>query len=151
MTGQVLDYSVQTSEGIISGDDSNRYRFAGSDWPGATAPIRGTLVDFDVQDGNRAVSIYLIQPTTPAATATPAASAATPSGAPKVRMTAAMLAWTVGVFGVHKFYLGEKGGVMRIVLTCTFIGMPVSGILAAVDAIKLLQMSDDDFNRQYNG
>ena len=61
-----------------------------------------------------------------------------------------MLAWTVGVFGVHKFYLGEKGGVLRIVLSCTFIGLPVSGILAALDAIKLLGMSDELFNRQYN-
>lgn len=147
MTGQVLDYSVQSNEGIISGDDSHRYRFVGSDWPGATAPIRGTLVDFDVRDGNHAVSIYLIQPTTPA---TSVASAAPAPDGPKNRMTAAMLAWTVGVFGVHKFYLGEKGGVLRIILSCTFIGLPVSGILAALDAMKLLGMSDEQFNRQYN-
>ena len=67
MTGQVLDYSIQTNEGIISGDDSQRYRFVGSDWPGASVPVRGTLVDFDIADGNRAVSIYLAEPSAPPA------------------------------------------------------------------------------------
>lgn len=67
MTGQVLDYSIQTNEGIISGDDSQRYRFAGSDWPASSAPTRGTLVDFDIAEGNRAVSIYLVEPIAPPA------------------------------------------------------------------------------------
>ena len=65
MTGQVLDYSIQTNEGVISGDDHQRYRFAGSDWPEASAPTRGTLVDFDIAEGNRAVSIYVVEPIAP--------------------------------------------------------------------------------------
>ena len=165
MTGQVLDYSIQTNQGFISGDDSQRYTFAGSDWPGASAPERGTRVDFDIQDGNRAVSIYLVDapavPTAPPAvpTAPPAVPQSTPTPqqtAPqvatggKVRTTAAILA-LVG-FGVHKFYLGETGGgILRIVLLCTIIGAPITGILCLIDAIKLFQMTDADFDRQYNG
>ena len=162
MTGQVLDYSIQTNEGIISGDDSQRYRFAGSDWPGASVPTRGTLVDFDIAEGNRAVSIYLAEPIAPPAitqqsaqpiaapvTQQPAVSA--PSGSRKDRSTAALLALLAGGLGIHKFYLGEKGGVLRIILTCTGIGFFVSGLLGLLDALKLFQMSDAEFDRQYNG
>ena len=157
MTGQVLDYSIQTNEGVISGDDHQRYRFAGSDWPGAAAPVRGTLVDFDIADGNRAVSIYLVEPIAPPAVPQQSApvqqyqpSTAT-TGNRKDRNTAAVLAILLGGVGANKFYLGEKGGVLRIVLTCTCIGYPIAGILGIMDGIKLLQMSDADFDRQYNG
>ena len=113
MTGQVLDYSIQTNEGIISGDDSQRYRFAGADWPGSTAPVRGTLVDFDIEDGNRAVSIHLVEPTAPPAvpqsTHTPQQTAPQVATGGKVRTTAAILALVLGGLGVHKFYLGEMG------------------------------------------
>ena len=157
MTGQVLDYSIQTNEGIISGDDSQRYRFAGSDWPGASAPVRGTLVDFDIADGNRAVSIYLVG-TSPASSSSPNPASQTASSYPapstaarKEKMTAALLALFAGMFGIHKFYLGEGGGVVRIILTCCMITAPVSGVLGLIDAIKLFQMSEADFDRQYNG
>jgi hypothetical protein len=55
--GTILDYSIQTSEGIISGDDNNRYKFAGSEWKVSDAPMRGQRVDFDVLEG-RATSVY---------------------------------------------------------------------------------------------
>ena len=61
MTGQVLDYSVQTNGGIISGADGVRYTFSGAEWPAGAAPVRGTPVDFEVRDGNRAAGIYLIE------------------------------------------------------------------------------------------
>ena len=67
MTGQVLDYSVQTNEGIISGADGVRYTFPGAGWPAGAAPVRGTPVDFEVRDGNRAVGICLIETDAPAA------------------------------------------------------------------------------------
>ena len=154
MTGQVLDYSIQTNEGIISGDDSQRYRFAGSDWPGASAPVRGTLVDFDIAEGNRAVSIYLVQPTAPPSVTQQSAPVQTAPpyqqtvAGGKVRTTAAVLAF----FGIGKFYLGENGaGILRIVLYCTIIGAPISAFLCLMDAIKLLQMSDAEFDQRYNG
>ena len=164
MTGQVLDYSIQTNEGFISGDDSQRYRFAGSDWPGASAPVRGTRVDFDIQDGNRAVSSYLVDAVAPPAAPvaqqpppvqpyqTPPAYQQPAASGGKVRMTAALLALLLGGFGIHKFYLGESGaGIVRLILTIIIITWPVSAVLALIDAIKLFQMTDADFDRQYNG
>ena len=146
MTGQVLDYSVQTNEGIISGADGVRYTFPGAEWPAGAAPVRGTPVDFEVRDGNRAVGIYLIETTTPAAEASPGMT-----GAGKDRRMAMQLALALGVVGAHKFYLGEKGGVLRIVLSCTIVGLAITGLLALLDALKLAQMPDAEFNRRYNG
>ena len=57
MTGQILDYSVQTNTGYISGDDGNRYTFSGADWEGAGPPRVGTRVDF-AAEGNAATAIY---------------------------------------------------------------------------------------------
>ena len=162
MTGQVLDYSIQTNEGVISGDDHHRYRFAGADWPGATIPTRGTLVDFDIAEGNRAVSIYLVEPIAPPAVpqsappAVPVAQqpgqnyrpAVAPSGKRKDRTTAALLAILLGGLAAHKFYLGEKGAVVRILLGPVFF---IGYFLSLMEGIKLLTMSDEDFDRQYNG
>lgn len=57
MKGTILDYSIRTNEGIITGDDNNRYRFAGSEWKASDAPVRGQRTDFDVTEG-RATCIY---------------------------------------------------------------------------------------------
>lgn len=59
MKGQLLDYSVQTNSGVISGDDGLRYTFFGSDWKDDVSPSRGMVVDFDTQDKN-AVAIYQV-------------------------------------------------------------------------------------------
>ncbi len=57
MKGAILDYSIQTGEGIISGDDNNRYKFAGSEWKTSDAPTRGQRVDFIVAEG-RAIEVF---------------------------------------------------------------------------------------------
>ena len=57
MTGQILDYSVQTNTGFIAGDDGNRYTFTGADWQETGPPRAGTRVDFDTE-GNAATAIY---------------------------------------------------------------------------------------------
>ena len=149
MTGQVLDYSVQTNEGIISGADGVRYTFSGADWPAGAAPTRGVPVDFETRDGSRAVGIYLIETAAPPADLPRRTPPET--GAGKDRRLAVQLAMVLGVLGAHKFYLGEKGGVLRIILSCTIVGLAVSGLLGLLDGIKLLQMSDAEFHRRYNG
>jgi hypothetical protein len=58
MKGTILDFSIQTGEGIISGDDNNRYKFAGSEWKTSDAPACGKRVDFDINEG-RGTCIYL--------------------------------------------------------------------------------------------
>ena len=62
-------------------------------------------------------------------------------------MTAGLLALFVGGFGVHKFYLGQAGIGVVYLLFC-WTGIP--GIIAFIEGIILLTMSDDDFNAKYN-
>jgi|GEM_PF-4904719 len=63
MKGTILDFSIQAGEGIISGDDNNRYKFAGSEWKAEDAPTRGQRVDFDQENG-LAIQVYLEMPKT---------------------------------------------------------------------------------------
>lgn len=66
---------------------------------------------------------------------------------PKSRLAAALLAWFLGVFGVHRFYVGKVGtGVLMIV---TIGGL---GIWTLVDFIMILVGSfrDKEGLRLYN-
>ena len=57
MKGRLLDFSIQTNSGIISGDDGKRYTFIGAQWRETTIPQRGMYVDFEVQD-TEALGVY---------------------------------------------------------------------------------------------
>ena len=58
MKGNILDFSIQTNTGIISGDDQNRYNFTGAEWRGQRPPTRGDRVDFDVDHTGNAIQIF---------------------------------------------------------------------------------------------
>ena len=58
MKGSILDFSIQTNTGIISGDDQNRYNFTGAEWRGQRPPARGDRVDFDVDNAGSAIQIF---------------------------------------------------------------------------------------------
>jgi hypothetical protein len=63
---------------------------------------------------------------------------------PKSRLAAALLAWFLGVFGVHRFYVGKIGtGVLMIV---TFGGL---GLWALIDFIMILVGSFKDKQDRY--
>lgn len=59
MKGTLLDFSIQTNEGIITGQDNNRYKFSGAEWKENVSPSRGQQVDFDVNQSGQAVGIYI--------------------------------------------------------------------------------------------
>lgn len=62
------------------------------------------------------------------------------------RIAAALLAFFLGGFGVHKFYLGRTGaGILYLLFFWTFI----PAIVAFVEMIIYLTMSDEDFARKY--
>lgn len=64
----------------------------------------------------------------------------------KSRIAAALLAFFLGGFGVHKFYLGQVGlGILYLVFFWTLI----PGVIAFIEFILLLVMSDEDFARKY--
>lgn len=58
MKGMILDYSIQQNQGVISGDDGNRYTFTGTEWKENTAPYKGQRVDFETQMAGQATQIY---------------------------------------------------------------------------------------------
>lgn len=65
----------------------------------------------------------------------------------KTKLTAALLAFFLGGWGVHKFYLGKTGqGILYILFCWTFI----PSIIAFIEFIVLITMSDETFNQKYN-
>jgi hypothetical protein len=57
--GKILDYSIQNSAGVISGDDGQRYNFISAEWKSDKAPASGQIVDFSI-DGINAMALYLV-------------------------------------------------------------------------------------------
>lgn len=145
MKGRILDFSVQTNSGAISGDDGSRYQFAGSEWKGEVPPAKGMAVDFDVQ-GDQAVAVYQ-------------AVAAAGSRPEKDKLVAGLLAIFLGGLGVHKFYLGYNGPGLVYLITNTvgwivtifLLGLPniVLGFMALIEGIIYLTKTDDDFQQTY--
>jgi len=148
MKGHVLDFSVQTNTGVISGADGSRYTFSGSQWKGDTPPVRGMLVDFDMQGAN-AVAVYRAIGS--------AGSAAAPGS--KNKVAAGLLAIFLGGLGIHKFYLGYTGpGLVYLlvntigwVVTIFLLGLPnmALGIMALVEGIIYLTKTDEEFEQTY--
>lgn len=136
MKGSILDFSVQSNTGVISGDDQNRYQFMGSDWNGHASPARGQRVDFEENGQGHALNIYLISGANPL----------TIQAGQKNRIIAAVLAFFLGGLGVHKFYLGRIGwGIVYLLFCWTFI----PSIVAFIEFIIYLCTSDEDFARKY--
>ncbi len=148
MKGQVLDYSVQSNTGVITGADGSRYTFAGSEWNGATPPARGVAVDFN-PEGRNALSVYKAL----------VGSGAAGGAESKDRMTAGLLALFLGWLGAHKFYLGFTGpGLVFLLIntagwlvTWIVLGIPniVMGIFALVEGVVYLTKSDEEFHQLY--
>lgn len=72
---------------------------------------------------------------------------------PKNKITAAMLAFFTGFVGGHKLYLGKTGGfigLMILFIVSINVGMPISLLVGVMHGIKLLKMTDQEFDKQYN-
>ena len=148
MKGQILDYSVQTNTGVISGEDGTRYTFSGSEWNGDTPPTRGIRVDFDEKDGN-AVAVYKAL----------VGSSSSGSTGEKSKLTAGLLAIFLGGLGIHKFYLGYTGpGLVYLLfntvgwaVTWLLAGLPnfALGVIALIEGIIYLTKSDEEFEQIY--
>lgn len=62
MQGKILDFSVSTNEGFISGNNNCRYRFKGSSWRENVNPERNMLVDFDIdKNSGEAIDIFICE------------------------------------------------------------------------------------------
>jgi TM2 domain-containing membrane protein YozV len=71
----------------------------------------------------------------------------------KSRIIAGLLALILGVFGIHRFYLRDIGGgifyIILFIITNSF-WFPVTGILGLIEAIRLFNMSNQEFDEKYN-
>ena len=150
MQGQILNYSVQTNAGVITGDDGNRYTFAGSEWKENALPAHGMRVDFEVR-GATAVSVYR---------ALAGAVWRRRRVRSKSKVVAGVLGILLGGLGIHKFYLGITGPglvmlglfILGCIMTLVFIGsflLFALGIIGFIEGIIYLTKSDEEFEELY--
>jgi TM2 domain-containing membrane protein YozV len=130
MKGQLLDFSVQKNEGVISAADGARYSFAGSEWLGDAPPSRGVWVDFEIQ-GTQAMGVY------PAL-----GQVSNVLRGDKSKAATTLLCAFLGGFGAHKFYMGAWGWGLVYLLTC-WLYIPF--IVALVEWVRYVLMTDDEF------
>lgn len=152
MKGQVLEFSIQTNAGIISGDDGNRYTFTGAEWKESRPPNAGAYVDFATEEGSSdASSIYLVR----GAGGTSSLGGDTPN-----KIAAGLLAIFLGALGVHKFYLGYKNegiillaivgsGFLFSFLLVGLLWVWVPGVIGLIEGIIYLTKTDEEFERVY--
>ena len=139
MKGQILDFSIQTNTGYISGGDGKRYHFSGQEWKDNKAPNKGMNVDFDVNNNNEAIAIFVLASNKNSIINHQQAGN-------KSRIVAAILAFFLGGLGIHKFYLGQIGwGIIYLIFCWTFI----PSIVAFIEFIIYLCTSDEDFAKKY--
>ena len=139
MKGKILDFNIQSSSGVISADDGQRYNFSSAEWKSEKSPAANQNVDFSI-DGENATGIYLEM---------------NASNSDKSKIVAALLAFFLGGLGIHKFYLGcNVAGITMLVLFLggfILLGLPtvIMAIIAFIEFILYLIKSDDDFQRIY--
>jgi TM2 domain-containing membrane protein YozV len=130
MKGQILNFSVQNNEGIITTAEGARFSFLGADWKSDAIPTRGAWVDFEVLD-QRAIGVYRAL-----------GNAITSKQEGKNKSITTLLAIFLGGFGAHKFYLGSWGWGIVYLLTCWLY---VPFVVAMVEWIRIVLMSDEEF------
>ena len=163
MKGEILDFSVQTNAGVISGDDGNRYSFAGNNWQESSVPQRGQRVDFQ-PDADIAIGIYAELAEVVPLNINPNPSGTSTPPQVKSKIAAGLLAIFLGGLGIHKFYLGYLGvGFLYLALwlvalasACTIIGLVVAiplsltiWVITLVEGIIYLTKSDEEFHQTY--
>ncbi|HEX4183383.1 MAG TPA: NINE protein [Caulobacteraceae bacterium] len=138
MRGKVLSYNDLQGEGLISGDDGQRYPFVrGVLQNGVRYVSPGADVDFQLEDG-KAIGVYVV---------------AGPMGG-KNRIAAALLAVFLGHWGVHKFYLGKTNAGIIMLLAgtigwCLILPAIINWVIAICEFIIYLTKTDQEFYQEY--
>jgi len=134
MQGTVLKFDKQTSIGLISASDGNRYEFKGENIQSNFDALKtGSSVDFQIDDDN-AVQIYLLH--------------ASKGNDEKSKIAA-------GLLGIHKFYLGyTKTGIIFLLIgvlgfILLLIPTVIISIIALIEGIIYLTKSDESFDKTY--
>ena len=141
MRGEILAFDYRTGTGEISGDDGARYRFGVGEWQPLEQPQPGQQVHFDPARGEALAIRRRAGQSRPASE--------------KNKIVAAILAIIFGWVGVHKFYLNQNGaGAIMLLGSLTgvvLLAIPtmIFGIIAFIEALIYLTMSDGEFHRRY--
>lgn len=158
LRGRIASFDPRARSGVIAGSDGLHYSFFAEAWRETVPPAPGMEVDFVASDG-RATSVHLLS--------------GAPGGGygygdrstglrayPKSRVTAAVLAFFLGEFGVHKFYLGYIGEgfamlamylvswVLVIVIIGIF-GVIALHVIVIIEFVIYLSKSDEEFHQMY--
>ena len=68
----------------------------------------------------------------------------------KSKTVAGWLAFFLGSFGAHKFYLGYNGaGIAHLALSLTIIGAPVNALICIAEFLIYMTKSDEEFHQTY--
>jgi TM2 domain-containing membrane protein YozV len=68
----------------------------------------------------------------------------------KKKLTAILLAWFLGVFGAHQFYLGNtKRGIIYLVGSFFCITMPVVWVFVIIDLVKYIKCNEEEFDATF--
>ncbi|MCL2151234.1 MAG: TM2 domain-containing protein [Coriobacteriia bacterium] len=73
----------------------------------------------------------------------------------KDKWVAFVLAWFLGTFGIHKFYLGyrQEGMIMLLVSliggVCFGLGTVAMAVIATIEAVRYVMLSQEDFESTY--
>lgn len=146
MRGQVLGVDRDGRQGRIAGADGQRYWFEPDDWSDRIGPAVGAEVDFETSNG-RALRIYHVPGTV---APRPMAQTQRSHRGRKDKIAAVLFAFFLGTLGIHRFYLGRTGsGIVMLLLTCTVVGLLVTGVWALIDAIRYLVMDNAEFHERY--
>jgi TM2 domain-containing membrane protein YozV len=150
MKGTILDFTIQTNEGVISGEDGMRYTFKGAEWRHDKLPRRGQYVDFAISDG-MATGVYPV-----ARVGGVTGGVVSGGGEGKNKIAAGLLALFFGALGIHKFYLGyKKEGLIMLLVSLfgsVFIFPPlIMGLIAFIEFIIYISRSDAEFDEIYVG
>jgi TM2 domain-containing membrane protein YozV len=65
----------------------------------------------------------------------------------KNKITASLLAFFLGGFGAHKFYLGQTS---KGILYLLFFWTCIPAVIALIEFCVLLGMNEEQFNKKYN-
>ena len=125
MRGQILNFSVQTNAGVISGDDGARYSFTGAGWQAPNPPRVGMSVDFE-PDGGTATGIYAAADAV-GVTSSVGSSVASPVANDKISTMgiAGMCAGVLAIVFFQTWVLGALGFLLMVV----GLGLSITGLV----------------------
>jgi TM2 domain-containing membrane protein YozV len=135
--GNILGIDEASNKAAVKATTGERFYFSLSEWKGAFPPQPGMKVDFDKSTSGDASNVYPLGKTPTTAK----------SNKPTKTKTAAILfALFLGGIGGHKFYMGSIGwGVLYLLFCWTYIPL----ILAIIETVRYVTMTDDEFQEKY--